>query len=47
MKDTSLPKKQALLLQEHEPHIRMLLTKNLALALLEGSDAGDRDQLNL
>lgn len=38
-KDETLPKKQRLLLDEHEPQIRMQLARNLALALMnEGNE---------
>ena len=38
-KDETLPKKQRLLLEEHEPQIRMQLARNLAQALMsEGNE---------
>ncbi|TRY74421.1 hypothetical protein TCAL_10429 [Tigriopus californicus] len=37
-KDESLPKKQKLLLEEHEPQIRLELSRNLAIALMEEGD---------
>lgn len=37
-KDESLPKKQKLLLEEHEPQIRLELSRNLAMALMEEGD---------
>jgi len=38
--DTSLPNKQRLLLEEHEPRVRLSLAKNLALALTQEGDVG-------
>lgn len=39
-KDSSLPKKQQVQLEEHEPQIRLQLSQNLAKALMDEGDAG-------
>ena len=44
-KDTTLPTKQQLVLEEHEMRLRLALAKNLALALTKEGDSNTTGQL--